>query len=187
MTELCEFADSCRQATPIPDERALSVAEQAQDQLLGGVLMHWLKNDLPGFLFERSDCVAEIRGIDKEPGLVVTTSPVGLIAATNIIGHRQPLSCYLLEQEYREYCDEHPDPNWQWHLHHWSWIETDANLGEDSCREEFPLSEGESYWIHHTGVSVAFLFERSFKHLWKWSAGSGRPELLKPYMEQVIS
>ncbi len=175
-------ATARRAAGPAGQSGISRSQESAERTILSAHLVTWLENELPTLLGDRAD--------DDHPAIVITTSPVGLAVVDETLLRDEPLMRSLRERvvavkerEYREWTKDHPDPDHQLHLNHWSWIKTRV---PEARRHEFvayPLSLGEQHWLHRTGTSGCGR-ERRFCHLWKWNGTSAA--LLKPFFPETI-
>ena len=175
-------ATARRAAGPAGQSGISRSQESAERTILSAHLVTWLENELPTLLGDRAG--------DDHPAIVITTSPVGLAVVDETLLRDEPLMRSLrervvavTEREYRAWTKDHPDPDHQLHLNHWSWIKTRV---PEARRHEFaayPLSPGEQHWLHRTGTSGCGR-ERRFCHLWKWNGTSAA--LLKPFFPETI-
>jgi hypothetical protein len=175
--------ESRRVAGPAGHTGLASAAQEAAERMiLSAHLVTWLENELQGLIAERD--------AGPEPVLVITTSPAGLRVAEDVLGRADPLmeslrhrAVAVTEQEYRSWTKNHPDPDYQLHINHWSWIKTQV---PDARRDEFrgfPIGAGEHYWLHRTGT-IGCGRERRYCHLWKWNGSTAA--LLKPFVAETV-
>lgn len=161
-------------------------AAAAERSILAAHLVAWLDTEAAGLLAERSQA-----GIgDAEPALVLTTSPIGIEVARDVLGRDDPLTrewarriACVTERCYRLWCIRHPDPDHRWHVNHWSWIKTGVPSQRHAAFARWPLAAGETYWLHRTGTTGVGR-DRRFCHLWRFD---GRlATLLKPFVDEGI-
>ena len=166
-----------------PAERA---AERA---VLAAHLVTWVDSDLTGLLVERGTAVRQ-RGLDPEPAIVLTTTTAGIGAAIDILDRDAPLmatwrdrfAC-VTEREYRLWCIGHPDPDYRHHINHWNWLKTRVPPQRWAAFQQWPLGDGESYWLHRTGT-VGAGADRRFCHLWKWTGTT--VSILQPFVDERV-
>ncbi len=91
-------AARCRQVRPLPDSRALSLAEVWQYRIVGGTIDTWLRQIGPRFLQERA-MMAGMLGVDPEPAILFTSNVPGLVAAQELVGTGHNRVVFLLEDE----------------------------------------------------------------------------------------
>lgn len=168
---LREFAAVQRRTKPLamPDDTAERAAERA---ILAAHFVSWFDD-----LTELRAARAALDGDhDQDPAVVLTTSAVGIVAATELCGTGHPLAGALeppvaavTELEYRLWCMRMPDEGHRLHLNHWNWLKT--RVPRERWREfsRHPLGPGERYWLHRTGTSGAGSADRRDCHLWKWT------------------
>ena len=125
-----------------------------------------------------------------ERAIVVTTSPVGIEVAADILGRDDPLTqrvsdrlVAVTEAEYRSWTKLHPDPDHQLHMNHWNWIKTSVPPARWPEFAAFPLGPAEHYWLHRTGTTGSGP-ERRHCHLWKWNGTAA--SLLKPFVAENV-
>ena len=78
----------------------------------------------------------------------------------------------------------HPELGYRWHVHTWSFFAGISPEVADRAKQ-YPLGEGESYWLHEEGTMCGDLFGRGGGHLWKWDGRE--PVLLEEAIEQWVS
>ena len=126
---------------------------------------------------------------DVDPAVVITTSPVGIAVADDLVVSGNPAAQALAgrlvavtELEYRLWCIRHPDTTHAWHLNLWNWIKT--AVPEQRHREfiDHPLAAGECYWLHRAGLTGAGPANRRDCHLWKWNGRHA--SLLKAFITE---
>ena len=115
-------------------------------------------------------------GTDADPALVLTTSAAGMAAATAVLESAGDLAALVggrlvavTELEYRLWCIRSPDDTQRLHAHLWNWIMMRVPLQRAAEFARHPLSPGESYWLHRTGLVGAGPLDRRDCHLWKWN------------------
>jgi len=173
--------DDARPAVEIAAERALLAAH----------LVAWFDTELPGLMAERAVEAAaggpgDGDGIDPEPAIVITTTAAGCAAAAELLDRDDPLIRQLrdrfacvTELEYRRWCMQHPDDDFRLHIAHWSWMKTRVPPQWWPKLAQWPIREGERYWLHRTGTAGAGQ-ERRSTHLWKWNGTTAA--ILKPFV-----
>ena len=160
-----------------------SVAQQAAEgMILSAHLVTWLENELASLLAERQP--------DADVAIVLTTSPVGLRVANDVLQRGEPLMQSLrnrlvavTESEYRFWTKAHPDPDHRLHVNHWSWIKTRVPEARRQEFNTFPLGPHEQFWLHRTGTTGCGR-ERRYCHLWKWNGQTA--SLLKPFVDERV-
>ena len=130
---------------------------------------------------------------DADPALVLTTSPVGIHAAEQLLASSGDLAAIVgdrlaavTELEYRLWCIRHPDEGHLLHVNLWNWVKTRVPRQRWGEFAAHPLGPGESYWLHRTGLAGAGLLDRRDCHLWKWNGRHAA--LLQPFVaESAVS
>ena len=183
---LREFTAAHRLTKPLagPGEPAEAAAERG---ILAGHLVAWLE-DLTEVLAARQASAADV---DAEPALVLTTSAVGIEAATELCsgGHPlatglQPAIAAVTELEYRLWCMRSPDEEHRLHVNHWNWIKTRVPPQRAHEFSRHPLAPHERYWLHRTGTAGAGRADRRDCHLWKWDGRHAA--LLEPFIREGL-
>jgi len=177
------------------DDERPAAAVAAERAVLAAHLVMWLDTELPGLLAERTaESVADGPSgpatMDAEPALVLTTTIAGLAAAADLLGRDDPLmrqwrerfAC-VTELEYRRFCMRHPDHDYRLHIAHWSWMKTRVPPQRWPAFGNWPLRDGEAYWLHRTGTAGAGR-ERRSSHLWKWNGTIAT--ILKPFIDEGL-
>jgi len=182
-------ATAARLQGRMDDRPAVEIA--AERALLAAHLVAWFDTELPSLLSERAaEAAARGRGdgtdIDPEPAVVITTTSAGCAVADELLCRDDPLVRHLrnrfacvTELEYRRWCMRHPDEDYQLHIAHWSWMKTRVPPEWRPKLAQWPIREGESYWLHRTGTAGAGR-ERRSSHLWKWNGSTA--SILKPFV-----
>ncbi len=130
---------------------------------------------------------------DADPALVLTTSPVGIDAAEQLLASKGDLAAIVgdrlaavTELEYRLWCIRHPDEGHLLHVNLWNWVKTRVPRQRWGEFAAHPLGPGESYWLHRTGLAGAGRLDRRDCHLWKWNGRHAA--LLQPFVaESAVS
>jgi len=163
----------------------------AERALLAAHLVAWFDTELLGLLAERAADAreggrADGTPIDPEPAIVITTTAAGCAAAAELLDRDDPLVRQLrdrfacvTELEYRRWCMRHPDDDYRLHIAHWSWMKTNVPPQWWPKLAQWPIREGERYWLHRTGSAGAGR-ERRSSHLWKWNGTTAA--ILKPFV-----
>ncbi len=176
LDSLREHSVATRIAMPLTGEHR-SAAETAAERM---ILAAWFSLWLTGFddvLAARRTWLEEPNlAADRDPAIIVTTSPVGIAVAEELIGTgnlpARSLAGKLIavtEREYRLWCIAHPDEKYLHHVNVWNWIKTKV---PDQRHAEFarhPLRSGEDYWLHRAGFAGVGAADRRDCHLWKWN------------------
>ena len=164
--ELRQFIQECRAERPIAEREALSLMEEMQCRIIGGSLISWLQQYGPSMIQERA-VLSKMQGWEEDPFIVFTSDQPGLVAASEILEDAEELVAFLFPDELDQWLEGHPDPDYTWHIHTWSFFApVDEDLAEEAA--EYPVSEGESLWLHKGGTYCGQLFGRGGDHLWKW-------------------
>ena len=126
------------------------------------------------------DAVRESRRMlpdaDPNPAIVITTSAVGIAAVEEMLASVPDLATLagdrveaVTELEYRLWCIRSPDGEFIRHVNAWNWIKTAVPKQRWADFSDYPLGEGEAYWLHREGCSGAATLDRRGCHLWKWN------------------
>jgi hypothetical protein len=189
LTGLEEFAAEHRVRKPLtlPAEPALAAAER---MILATQLATWLAGweALEG---DRRVAVAHSARIDPNPCLVITSSPVGIAVAEELMASGSPPARSLVgrfaavtELEYRLWCIKIPDDDSALHINLWNWIKTSVPEQRHGEFASFPLAGGEHYWLHRCGIRGAGDADRRDCHLWKWNGRHA--SLLKAFITERV-
>ena len=180
---LANFIAACRTKRPIISRDSLTAEAEWQCRIIGGSLIAWLEKHGPPLLQERA-FLATLQNWEKDPFIVFTSEQPGLVAAREILEEGPATIAFLYPAEFALWLKKKPDADYQWHVHTWSYF---APLDEETRKktEKFPLSEGESYWLHKEGTMCGQLFGRGGDHLWKWDGQE--PVLLEECINQWVS
>jgi len=115
-------------------------------------------------------------GADPDPAIVITTSAVGIAAVEEMLASVPDLAALagnrieaVTELEYRLWCIRSPDEGFIHHVNVWNWIKTAIPKQRWAEFLNYPLAEGEAYWLHREGCSGAATLDRRGCHLWKWN------------------
>jgi hypothetical protein len=113
---------------------------------------------------------------DPDPAIVLTTSPAGLAAASDLLDHGGDLPALVgdrlvavTEREYRLWCIRHPDGDHRLHLNLWNWVKTRVPPQRWPEFTPHTLGDGEAFWLHREGVAGAGALDRRTCRLWKWN------------------
>jgi hypothetical protein len=168
---LRDFVTEQRRTKPLA--QLIDPAHRAAERsMLASHFVSWL-DDLTELLAARQ---ATVPGADPDPAIVLTTSAVGIEAATDLWTGGHPLAMALepavaavTELEYRLWCMRSPDEEHRLHVNHWNWIKTRVPPQRAGEFARHPLGPGECYWLHRTGTAGAGRGDRRDCHLWKWN------------------
>jgi len=177
------FVAACRASRPLLNREDLSTAEEMQCRIIGGSLITWLQKHGPRLLQERA-VLAGLENWEKDPFIVFTSEQPGLVAGREILDDGPSTIAFLYPDEFTEWLKYHPDPEYRWHVHTWSFF---APLDVETGRraKKFSLAAGESYWLDKEGTMCGQLFGRGGDHLWKWDGNE--PVLLQEFINQWVS
>lgn len=156
-----------RKRRPLPARETLSPAEERQCCIIGGSLISWLEYYGSRLLQERN-MLSKLQGWEKNPFIVFTSDKPGLIAAREILNDNPSQYAFLFPNEFKKWEARHPDKEYQWHIHTWSYFKT---LDKSSLQRasDYPLAPEETFWLHQEGTMCGTLFGRGYDHLWKWN------------------
>lgn len=191
---LQDFASQRRRDAPLPDLGQPSAEQAAERSILAAHLVTWL-TDLDALLAARCTWI-QMSGsaplADTDPAIVLTTSPVGIVAADDTLGPNATLSALagprlavVSEPEYRLWCIRNPDDAYGLHVNLWNWIKTAVPPQRWPEFAAHPLTDGERYWLHRAGVAGAGSADRRDCHLWKWNGRHAA--LLQPFIREAIA
>jgi hypothetical protein len=193
LTGLQDFASERRRDAPLPDLHQPSVEQAAERAILAANLVTRLA-DLDALLADRAawlQAAGPMTG-DTDPAIVLTTSPVGIVAAGEILGPGTPLTALagprlavVSEPEYRLWCIRNPDDRYRLHVNLWNWIKTAVPTPRWPEFAAHPLAEGERYWLHRAGVAGAGAADRRDCHLWRWNGRHAA--LLEPFIHEAVA
>lgn len=178
-----------RAARPLPDLSAPSAARAAERMILSARLTMWLTgiDALEAARRERTDATS-----DPDAVIVLSTSPVGIVAATELLDPRGgpfaglgPRIEPVTELEYRRWCMRAPDEAFDAHVILWNWLKTRVPEQRHAEFTRHRLGPQEAYWLHRTGVTGAGDADRRESHLWKWNGRHA--SLLEPFVTEVIA
>ena len=187
---LRKFLESIRkQARPQGKKAVLRVsrpvhAQDAEEKILENQIREWLS----GFK-QSSDCAARWAG--RTPIVVITTTPVGIRACEKLA--REPglvtmfENCfYLTEYEYRYWCKEDPDPDFQFHINYWAWMKTSIPKVRMHEFRSLPVPKDNEYWLLRHGVNG--MGEGDYADCWVFAWNGASAKLLaKDFHEGVPS
>lgn len=187
------FAATHRERKPLAPVDALLPVHSAERAILAADLTTRLAT--LGDLLEARTAAARSgqQATDTDPAVVITTSPVGIASVADLLASPthglQSLAAVttaVTELEYRLWCIQEPDDGSRLHINVWSWVKMQVPEQRWPEFARYPLSPGEAYWLHRTGVSGAGAADARHCHLWKWN---GRhPALLQTFIrEQTVS
>jgi hypothetical protein len=160
------FAAAEHGAHPVPCRDTLPLKARWERRIVGAGFCHWLKHDAPGYQRERA-CFAGLKGWERDPYVVFTSSDAGLAAAREILGDTPDRVACLRPRELERWLAQAPDPEYRWHIHTWSYFaRPDREMMRIASR--YPLAGGESFWMHREGTFCGRLMGQGADHLWKW-------------------
>lgn len=155
---------------------AASEAEQAAERrILHAWLERWLATREDAWAARRPQSTGGDEpslAEDPDPGLVLTTSAVGAVAAAERFladGLTPDRALAVTELEYRLWCIRNPDDDRRWHVNVWNWIKTRVPEERHAEFASHPLGPGEAYWLHRAGQAGCGDSDRRECHLWRWN------------------
>lgn len=167
---LQRFVADRRLTEPLP--QPLAAAQEAAERSI-------IASSLVATLAEAEAVREARRATDRATAAaatVVTTSPVGIVAAEELVASTPALAALVGERfvavtelEYRLWCIRSPDDAFLYHVNVWNWIKTRVPQQRQSEFADFPLGDGEVYWLHREGRAGASGLDRRACHLWKWN------------------
>ncbi|NBW85945.1 MAG: hypothetical protein EBR23_03705 [Planctomycetia bacterium] len=193
LTGLLDFASERRRDTPLPDLGQPSVAQAAERSIIAANLVTSLA-DLDALLAARAAWLRTAGAMtgDVDPAIVLTTSPVGIVAAGEVLGPGAPLTALagprlavVSEPEYRLWCIRSPDDAFRLHVNLWNWLKTAVPAQRWPEFAAHPLADGERYWLHRAGVAGAGPADRRDCHLWRWNGRHAA--LLQPFIREAVA
>ena len=194
LTGLQDFASERRRDVPLPDLGQPSAEQVAERSILATHLVTLL-SDLDALQAARSAWIQMIGSaapVETDPAIVLTTSPVGIVAADEILGPNAPLTALagprlavVSEPEYRLWCIRNPDDAYRLHINLWNWIKTAVPAQRWPEFAAHPLADGERYWLHRAGVAGTGSADRRDCHLWKWNGRHAA--LLQPFIREAVA
>lgn len=190
---LRDWAAEQRGRAPTPPTDADVAARAAERSILGATLATRLA-EIDTIRAARHPRGSGAAGqLDLDPAIVLTTSPVGIAAAEQLLASSGDLAVIVgdrlaavTELDYRLWCIRHPDEGHLLHVNLWNWVKTRVPRQRWGEFAAHPLGPGESYWLHRTGIAGAGLLDRRECHLWKWNGRHAA--LLQPFVaESAVS
>ena len=173
-TGLAAFAADRRRAQP-PRQPESPPEAAAERMILATHLVAWL-DDWTAVMDSRREHARTRPDADDDPGVVLTTSALGIEVAEGLLAGGHPLAAAeagrivpVTELEYRLWCIRRPDDEYRWHVNHWSWIKTRVPTRRHAEFACFPLGPGEAYWLHRAGTAGAGAADRRDSHVWRWN------------------
>ncbi len=133
------------------DPEAAVIAEA--QRIVTESIREWIEKTLARQLERRRQWAEAHPGVDDDPAILLTTTPLGLgIAEQLVTNDRLGIIC-LLEVEYRRWCRIEPDDAMRHHVTAWSWVKTSLPKVRQGDFPAHPLGPGEQYWLHRTGIA----------------------------------
>jgi hypothetical protein len=173
-------------AKVLPSRELMTKAENCQRQIIGSTIHAWLTDYGPKLLAERELIRGPFDAWDSEPVIVITSTVPGLVAACDMLSSDPTRVFYLTNEAFKVFHEQHPDPEFQWHVTYESRISEVPNSGPGSKSwGEHPLAAHECYWVHTEAYMLGPLFGQGWEHLWKWDGE--KPVLLQQRMNNWVS
>ncbi|MGA1618888.1 MAG: hypothetical protein ACO37F_10290 [Pirellulales bacterium] len=169
---------------PRPSQRRLPPTFElaAEAELIAAHLRGWLP-ELPQLL------AAQGRSGGSRPAIAITTSIAGLQAAETIVEDPQLQDvlagcCFVTESEYRFWCKERPDANYQLHINHWAWLKTQVPVARAREFVAYPLPAGSRHWLFRHGLAGLGAADHHSCRLYAWD-GEAAHLLTESFREGV--
>lgn len=172
---LARFVARSRARKPIPSRASLSLAEEHQCRIIGGALLAWLESNGPAAIADRNAHARAMPFAFKpltSPTIVLILDRPGLVAAAEILADKPPNIFFLESSPFQRFKRSHPDDEFDHHI-----VYRSCFLPEPTQLEQYPLMEGEEFWIHEESTTLGPLSGRGVQHLWKWDGH--QPTLLE--------
>ena len=173
---LREFAAAHRERKPLAAVAADDPAQRAERAILAADVSMRLATVSDLLAARAMAATTDDACADRDPAIVITTSPVGIAVVAELLaspahGLRPVAPCIaaVTELEYRLWCIRQPDDAFARHVNLWSWVKTSVPEQRWPEFAGHPLSPGEVYWLHRTGVGGAAAADARQCHLWKWN------------------
>jgi hypothetical protein len=173
LTGLRAFVETGRQQ-PRPSQRRIPPPAEsaAETELIVAHLRSWLQQ-LPQLL------ATQCRTGNSRPAVAITTSTAGLCAAETIAKEPQLRDvladcCFVTESEYRFWCKERPDANYQLHINHWAWIKTHVPAARAKEFAAYPISADSRHWLLRHGVAGLGDADHHSCRLYAWDGADTR-------------
>jgi len=171
LDELRHFVHYQRHSKPLRSSAVSAAASAAERSIIAASLATRLAE---------IDAVRQARRLlpaaDPDPAIVITTSAVGIAAVEEMLASVPDLAALagdrlesVTELEYRLWCIRSPDEGFIHHVNVWNWIKMAVPAQRWAEFSDYPLAEGEAYWLHREGCSGAAALDRRGCHLWKWN------------------
>jgi len=163
---LRKYAEAQRLTDPVPALSAFSVEEDWHRRIVGSELVGWAEDQIENILKQR--CALRVLHFDPEPLVVFTTTMPGLFAFNEIFSGQSPVHVCLLEDEFRSWVKKHPDDDFIFHIHHWSFFrKLDRGLLIQAMSAH-PGVKKESFRLHTIGDLWGNKCGEQVDHLWQW-------------------
>ncbi len=173
---LREQATATRLEKPLIDGGRSAAEAAAERMILAAQLSLWLSGFTDVLAARQAWLDQASPAGDRDPAIVVTTSPVGIAVAESLAEAGSLLARSLArelvaitEREYRLWCIAHPDETHRRHVNVWNWIKLKVPEQRHAEFDRHPLRSGEAYWLHRAGIAGAGTADRRDCHLWKWT------------------
>lgn len=189
------FANELRARRPVPDLSSPDATLAAERMILTAHLVTRLGRIDDMLAARRSrvaaSATAGATALDPDPALVLTTSPVGIITAAELVGPSgsftslAPWLAFVTELEYRLWCIRSPDEAFARHVNLWNWVKTRVPRQRHAEFARHRLGDGEVYWLHRAGVAGAGSADGHECHLWKFNGRHA--SLLEPFVREGVA
>ena len=179
--ELLAFAKRKHQDRPIEDPKELTEQDWHR-RIIGGSLVTWLDQRLPGVLAERR--TLKVLDFDQESIVVFATTPPGVAAARDIMRDSREDFVYLLHEEFEHWQTKHRDDGFKFHIHYWSYFDNPSPELHEDLAEAYPWVPVDQLRFHRTGDVWGPNCGVFADHLWQWT-GESMELLMEAYSEGV--
>jgi len=136
-------------STPDPEPAVIAEAQR----IVTVSIREWLAESLVRQLDRRRERAEVVAGLDPNPAILLTTTPLGLGIAEQLVADDPRGIVCLLEVEYRRWCRIEPDDQLSHHVTAWNWVKTSLPKVRQGDFPAYPLGPGEHYWLHRTGIA----------------------------------
>jgi hypothetical protein len=165
--ELRRHLELCRGKVAVPPRELLPPEEEAQCQVLGGHLIHWLSDWGPQLLQERA-VLSSLQGWDEEPLICFQSDLPGLVIAREVLGDEPGSVVWGLFSDFESLPNR--DHEFMYHVElHSTFIPVSPETLDPEVRRKHPLTGSEGYLYHRDESILGPLFARGAHHLWKWN------------------
>lgn len=155
----------------------LATEQEWQCCVIGGGIIDWWEHRYREIVGERR--ILSFAFKTAEPWRVIFTSDMpGMVAAETVFVRPPRGYDYLFDDEYQEWIEKNPDPEFAWHFHVWSRISGVLERDElKRAQAKFPAVPPDQFRLHRVGEMWGRLAGNGQDHLWQWDGNE--PTLLE--------